>query len=335
VSAAPHGKTHCAPQLIRRQLDAGAWGMTAATVHQVGVMALGGAERVLLANELATAEEVRWLELLRRERGIEVLPFVDSVAAVELLAGVERSAPLPVLLELGDAGGRAGCRDADEACAVAAAIAASRSVVLTGLAAWEGGLPTGDQVDALLRRTADLARSFDGEGGFGGDEILLSAGGSLHFDRVAELLRAEGLSRPVRTVVRSGCYLTHDHGIYATGSPLRAELRPALQLWAQIRSCPEPGLAIAGFGRRDAPFDAGLPLVEETVGADGVRRAVSGIEVSVLNDQHAFLAHDGTLEVGDLVVCGVSHPCTAFDKWSVLPLEAEDSSVLGAVRTLF
>jgi D-serine dehydratase len=335
VSAAPHGKTHCAPQLIRRQLAAGSWGMTAATVHQVWVMALGGAQRVLLANELADAREVRWLELLRREFGIEAFPFVDSVAAVELLAVAQRQSPLPVLIEVGDSAGRAGCRSADEARAVADAVAASSSLVLAGVAAWEGGLPDVDAVDALLERTQALARDLDAEGRFGWDEILLSAGGSLHFDRVAALLRPEGFSRPARTVVRSGCYLTHDDGIYATGSPLRAELRPALQLWAQIRSCPEPGVAIAGFGRRDTSFDAGLPLVEEVVGADGVRRAASGVDVTAINDQHAFLAHDGELAVGDLVVCGVSHPCTAFDKWSLLPLVDEDSTVVGAVRTLF
>jgi D-serine deaminase-like pyridoxal phosphate-dependent protein len=135
--------------------------------------------------------------------------------------------------------------------------------------------------------------------------------------------------------VRSGCYLTHDHGIYAKASPLREELRPALQLWAQVRSCPEPGLAIVGFGRRDAPYDAGLPIVEETVDAAGIRRPARGIEVTAIYDQHAFLAHDGSLAVGDLVVCGVSHPCTAFDKWSLLPLIAEDATVLGAIRTLF
>ena len=336
VSAAPHGKTHCAPQLIRRQLDAGAWGMTAATVHQVGVMVLGGAERVLLANELAQAEEVRWVERLRRERGVEVFPFVDSVAAVDLLAGVERSAPLPVLLELGDRGGRAGCRDEEEARAVAEAIAASGSVVLAGLAAWEGGLPSVERVDALLRRSAELARSLRRRGTFraGRDPPQRRWVAPLRPRRGAAARRTASRGR-CATVVRSGCYLTHDHGIYATGSPLRAALRPALQLWAQIRSCPEPGLAIAGFGRRDAPFDAGLPLVEETLRAGGVRRPASGIEVTAINDQHAFLAHGGSLEVGDLVVCGVSHPCTAFDKWSHLPVVAEDSSVVGAVRTLF
>jgi D-serine dehydratase len=334
VSLAPHGKTTLAPQLIRRQLEAGAWGMTAATVHQIGVMALGGARRVLLANEVAGVEEARWLELLRQEQGIEIWPFVDSVRGVELLAAAPRATPLPVLLELGDPGGRAGCRDGTQARAVADAVAQAGSLVLAGVTAWEGGLPSAAQVDALLTRTHALAHELDEEGRFDGDEIILSAGGSLFFDRVAELLRPDGFSRPARTIVRSGCYLTHDHGIYATGSPLRDELRPALQLWGQILSCPEPGLALAGFGKRDAPYDLGLPLVEERIDAAGTRHEAHDVEVTAFNDQHAFLAHDGSLEVGDLVVCGISHPCTAFDKWSLLPVVDDEATVIDAVRTL-
>jgi D-serine deaminase-like pyridoxal phosphate-dependent protein len=223
----------------------------------------------------------------------------------------------------------------EEARAVADAVAASPSLRLAGLAAWEGGLPGQAEVDALLLRQRALAEAFDAEGRFETGEIILSAGGSIFFDRVVEALRGDGLSRPVRTLLRSGCYLTHDHGIYAERSPLRTELRPALQLWAEVLSLPEPGLAIAGFGKRDAPYDLGLPVVEAVVDDAGTRRATTAVTVTTVNDQHAFLADDGSLAVGDLVVCGVSHPCTAFDKWSLLPLIDGDGGVTGAVRTLF
>jgi D-serine deaminase-like pyridoxal phosphate-dependent protein len=335
VSIAPHGKTTLAPALIRRQLAAGAWGMTAANVHQAGVMAVAGAERVVLASELGSTAEAERLEALCRAAGIEAFVFVDSRAGVEALAAVEREQPLAVLLELGAPGGRAGVRTDEEARAVADAVAASSSLRLAGLAAWEGGLPGQAEVDALLLREDALAGAFDAEGRFETEEILLSAGGSIFFDRVVEALRGDGLSRPVRVVLRSGCYLTHDHGIYAERSPLRADLRPALQLWAEVISLPEPGLAIAGFGKRDAPYDLGLPVVEAVVDRAGARSATSTVTVTTVNDQHAFLAHDGALAVGDLVVCGISHPCTAFDKWSLLPLIDGDGTVTGAVRTLF
>ena len=324
---APHGKTTMAPALIRRQLDAGAWAITAASVQQLAVMRELGAPRVLLANQVVGAPEIAWLER-ERAAGVEVLCLVDSLEGVAALdAGVK--APLPLLVELGQA--RAGCRTDGQALAVADAVAASERLVLAGVEGYEGTLgadrkpATLAAVDAFLDRLRAFAETLDARGAFAGlDEVVVSAGGSLFFDRVAERLRPE-LSRPVRVVVRAGAYLTHDDGAYAAATPLAA-LRPALELWARVLSCPEPGLAIAGFGKRDAPYDLGMPIV----------RGHPRVRVEALNDQHAFLRDpDGELAVGDVVVCGISHPCTAFDKWPTIAVVDDDDVVVGAVQTRF
>lgn len=52
VALAPHAKTHMSPQLMARQLAAGAWGLTAATPQQVAVLLQFGVRRVLVANEI-------------------------------------------------------------------------------------------------------------------------------------------------------------------------------------------------------------------------------------------------------------------------------------------
>jgi D-serine dehydratase len=325
VSLAPHGKTSMAPALIGRQLAAGAWAMTAASVPQLAVMRDAGARRVVLANELVGAPEIA---LMERERAdVEVLTLVDSVAGVQALAaGVQR--PVRVLIEIG--GTRAGCRTDEQAVAVADAVAAAPNLVLAGVEGFEGTYgadrtpATLAAIDRFLDRMADLAATLDARGAFAGlDEVVLTAGGSAFFDRVAERLRPD-LSRPVRVVLRSGCYVTHDDGLYAGATPLPA-LRPALELWARVLSCPEPGLAIAGFGKRDAPYDIDLPIPR-----------TPGVEVAALNDQHAFLRDPGgVLRVGDTVVCGISHPCTAFDKWPLIGVVDDDDVVVGAVRTRF
>jgi D-serine deaminase-like pyridoxal phosphate-dependent protein len=313
VSLAPHGKTTMAPALIRRQLEAGAWGMTAASVPQLTVMRDAGARRVILANQLVGAPEIAWFE--RERQGIEAYCLVDSVAGVHALAAGVR-APLPVLIELG--GPRAGCRTLEAALAVADTV--EPPLVLAGVEGFEGTLPAGE-VDPYLARLRELVQALDARGAFAG-EIIATAGGSAFFDRVVEALRFD---RPVRVILRSGCYITHDDGVYAESSPL-PELRAALELWARVLSCPEPGLAIAGFGKRDAPYDLGLPLV----------RSHAGVRVDALNDQHAFLDDpDGVLRVGDTVVCGISHPCTAFDKWPLIGVVDDDDVVAGAVRTHF
>ena len=44
---------------------------------------------------------------------------------------------------------------------------------------------------------------------------------------------------------------------------------------------------------------------------------------------------DLELEPGDVVGFGISHPCTAFDKWRVLPVLGEDDRVIDAIATHF
>ena len=99
---------------------------------------------------------------------------------------------------------------------------------------------------------------------------------------------------------------------------------------------PEPGLAIAGMGNRDVSFDDGLP-VPKLLRRDGDPVPLDGVTVTKLNDQHAYLSvPDGvTLTPGDLIGFGISHPCTAFDKWRVIPVVDADYRVRELVPTYF
>jgi D-serine dehydratase len=56
-----------------------------------------------------------------------------------------------------------------------------------------------------------------------------------------------------------------------------------------------------------------------------------------MNDQHAYLRFPETFElaVGDLVGCGISHPCTTFDKWQLLLCVDDGYDVRFAVNTCF
>ncbi len=59
--------------------------------------------------------------------------------------------------------------------------------------------------------------------------------------------------------------------------------------------------------------------------------------IFALNDQHAYMKLDVAegLRIGDLVGGGISHPCTAFDKWRLIPVVDERYRVLDAVLTYF
>jgi D-serine dehydratase len=258
----------------------------------------------------------------------------------EALAG---RGPLPVLVELGLRGGRTGCRTVEAARQVAAAVRGSRSLRLAGVECFEGVVhDLGGEVERVLAEVRELAASlaFDGV-----DEVLVTAGGSAFFDRVVHhLAGAWDLGRPVRVVLRSGCYLAHDHGDYERLSPFgrrlpdREPLRPAMEVWGLVHSRPEPDLAIVGFGKRDVSYDVALPRPLWTrPRGGGPARPAAGMEVFRLNDQHAYLRvpPGGEPAVGDLVGCGLAHPCTVFDKWRSMPLVDDGYRVTGAVRTYF
>ena len=357
LDLAPHGKTTMSPQLFRRQLETGAWGITFATIFQLRLGVVAGVRRALIANQVQTAPDLAGLtRLLAQTEGLRVVFLVDSLAQlrqVEAWRATQRQAPVfEVLLELGVDGGRTGVRQHDDAVALARALRASPAVRLVGVECYEGLGVTGDSAadtasaNALMQRVQALASLCDREDLFEADEVILSAGGSAIFDLVATHLRP-ALSRPVRGLLRSGCYVTHDHGHYKRMVHLVAqrcgcadEPLPALEVWTSVQSTPEPGLALLTGGRRDLGFDMELPHPLKLVRAGQVHALPTdgSWRIKGLNDQHAHLRFDNTTlqpQVGDLVALGISHPCTTFDKWHWMPVVDDDDRVVDAVTMHF
>jgi D-serine dehydratase len=358
VDFAPHGKTTMAPALFAAQLQAGAWGMTVATVFQLAVAVDSGARRIILANQLLADADLDGLRLLLEQHaGLRVWFLVDSPAQLALVEdwAVRRGfeGRLDVLLEMGIPGQRTGCRTLEEALTLAQAMARSSAVALGGLECFEGGVARCDtdhdvrEITALVRRVTEVARACDAQGLLPQGEILVTAGGSAVFDLVIPMLRMQGLSRPVRGVLRSGCYLTHDHGSYKRflaqveqREGLDHSLRPALEVWALVQSLPEPGLALLSCGRRDISYDTEMPIPARLArrGLHTAEDAPVDWKITALNDQHAFLRFDPAgvaPSIGDRVALGVSHPCTTFDKWRWMALVEDDWRVTGAIETFF
>ena len=325
VELAPHGKTTMSPELFALQLQAGAWGLTFATVYQVSVGAEAGARKIIIANQVVCDADLDGLDaLLQRHEGLRVWFLVDSLAQLQLMQDWAQrrgnARCFDVLLEMGVPGQRTGkCESEHDA----------------------------REVTALVRRVLDAAKACDDQKLFADEEILLTAGGSAVFDLVVPLLRAQNLSKPVRGVLRSGCYVTHDHGNYARflknveqREGLKESLQPALEVWAMVQSVPEPGLALLTCGRRDVSYDLEMPIpiAHAPRGARSATDSPAGWTISALNDQHAYLRYDpaGTApQVGDRVGLGISHPCTTFDKWRWMPVIEDDGAITGAVHTRF
>lgn len=339
VLLAPHGKTTMAPALWQRLLDAGAWGISVAMPWQAEVAVDAGVSTVLIANAVTDLTAVRRLgALLAADPDLRVLCWADSLEGVAILArGMHDAArPLDVLVELGGAHGRTGARSVEEGERIGKAVSDASGLRLAGVAGYEGpfGPDRSDAsvaaVDAYLQTLVDLHARLEYPHGL---RPILSAGGSAFPDRAAAVLAAAG--DDVDVVLRSGAFQIHDDGFYSRMSPFgplvgTAPLRSGMHAWSRVVSQPEDGLALIDAGRRDVPFDLDLPIPQ------GLRG-----EITALNDQHAFLSltGDDTVAVGDVVRLGLSHPCTAFDKWRVVAViddpDAADPRVIGAVATCF
>lgn len=348
---APHVKTHMSAQLWQRQDAAGAWGATVATADQLRTAAAWGAMRILLANQLTDPRELAWLgaqaQGAQADEDFTVWLYADSHAGIDLLAA-HLTAPgarerVGVLIELGHPGGRTGARSLAEVIALAAA-ARDAGLRVVGVSGYEGSVAKGTDPDALgavAEFCTDLLQAAHAVAEVtGSPRPVLSVGGSAYLDVVESVLATAAVAAAVQVVVRSGAYLSHDHGTYARSDPWSrmrrpTQLRPALRLWAQVLSTPEQGLVLCGAGRRDAPFDADLPipLRVHPASGDGPARDLTG-STTRLNDQHLFLHTTDQVAVGEVIEFGISHPCTSFDKWRTLPL-LDTGRVTGLVHTEF
>ncbi|WP_349898869.1 alanine racemase [Parafrigoribacterium soli] len=353
----PHGKTTMSPALWQRQLDAGSIGISLATMGQVRTARTFGLDSIMLANAVIDERSLRYLAAELADPTFRFVCWADSVATIEKMERVLREAgtprPVDVCVEVGAAGGRTGARSLSEAIEIARRAASSDVLRLAGVAGYEGSLghdrspASTDAVRAYLEQQLEvheaLRELYDDAG-----DIYVTAGGSAYFDLVAEVFAGAIAADPhTLWTLRSGAYIVHDDGFYREISPLddsRGRVTPGLLRSAMIGisrvvSHPEPGLALLDGGKRDFPFDEGLPIprrVAKDLG--GEWSTLSEASISGMNDQHSYLRlTTQDVALGSVVALGLSHPCTTFDKWHYLPVVASQDSdrVVDLVRTFF
>jgi len=357
---APHGKTTMCPQIFERQLRAGAWAITVATASQAKVASHFGVNRILMANQLVGKANIALVvNEINPNPDLEFYCIVDSIEGINHLAKhlqtFKPNRPLKILVEWGKRDWRTGVHTTEQAREVMRSLLEHQEVLaFSGFEGFEGmaGVSEGKEaeirsVQDFLTSLIDIADSLD-EVKQNKDPLILSIGSSVYLDLIQESFHS--ITDRFKIVIRSGCYITHDHGYYAekmseaqdravtkNGFP---SFQPALELWAVVQSLPQEGKAILTFGKRDCPYDLGLPkplyALPEGESLESKRSLAEG-RITDTNDQHAFLAYPESvsLQVGDRVVCGISHPCTAFDKWRMIPLVDDSYNVIDWYQTYF
>jgi D-serine dehydratase len=363
LQLAPHAKTTMTPHLWAQQAAMGCWGLTVATVQQAEVAAAYGCRNLLIANQVTGRAQVRGIVALHHAHDdLQIHALVDSQAGLKALsedvAQATTERPVNVLIEVGFDGGRTGCRTLEQVSRLLDELPTHQGRLrLAGIAGYEGMIATasgaedGPRAEAYFDRFAEAAQLADRRNAFMTDEVILTAGGSAYYDIVGRRLRQIELRKPTTRILRSGCYVTHDCGAYVEHlndrkrrDPAVAKdlglLEPALFVSCLVQSVPEPGLALLTMGKRDVGFDLHLPQPVWRYRPHATPEPTPtppDWKITKLNDQHAYLQlpANADIAVGDLICCGISHPCTTFDRWRLIHVVDDGWTSLGAVPTFF
>ena len=351
VLFAPHGKTTMTPAIFKKQLAAGAYAITVATTAQAVAAVTSGAERVLMANQLVGRANYQQLDDLLSSNEIVFYCLVDNLDNVRMLGEyfANTQHTIHVLIELGVPDGRCGVVNSQLLAELIAEIAKFDSLALAGIEVYEGVLGDPLAVSQFLEYAVATCKQLIADNAFDTKQVMITAGGSAYYDLVCEAFHPDNLTENMLAVLRPGCYVTHDQGIYEQAQQqilarnelacsLGSELTSCLEIWAYVQSMPEPGRAIIGFGKRDAAFDAGFPIPTLHVDQQGqISAANSNWKIEKMMDQHAMMKvpNDTTLRVGDMVAFATSHPCLTFDKWRYINVIDDNYNVVDVVETYF
>lgn len=361
---APHGKTTMLPELFKLQVASPhCFGMTLATVHQVMVAFKNGIKRVLMANQLVGKCNMDIISsIIGTDSTFEFICLIDSSTNVAQLGKFfeERKQNIKVLLEYGIVNGRTGIRNEVQEEEVLNELRNwSKSISVIGVEFFEGVFQEETEIRPFIAWALSRVQKLASDNIFSHDEVIITAAGTAWFDVVAsDFLEFEkNCSIQLKKIVRSGCYLIYDNGMYSNmekrvldmklgegkeGLEILSErLKPALKIWAYVQSVPEQNLAIIGMGRRDAGNDSGFPVpyLHYRPGNEALTyfdRSTS-LEVFKMMDQHSFLriGENDDFQVGDIIAFDIYHSCTTLDKWRNVLLIDDKYDVLQVFQSDF
>lgn len=143
INLRPHVKTHKSVEIARRQVAAGAIGVSCVTMGEAEVMVQGGIPGVLITSPAVTPSKIaRLIKLAQRARPGDVMVVVDNPQNVAELARAasQLTHPLDVLVDYGAGYNRTGAATQAKVLELAALVAAEPRLRLRGLQSYAGNL---------------------------------------------------------------------------------------------------------------------------------------------------------------------------------------------------
>jgi D-serine deaminase-like pyridoxal phosphate-dependent protein len=279
----PHAKSHKCAEIARMQLEAGAVGVTTATVWEAVALARAGAADLLIANEVVGGEKIEALAATARTARVTVAVDEESNAAALAAAACEAGSGIGVLIDVDVGMGRCGVRTVEEALALAGRVSRLPGLLLRGVMGYEGHCVM--ETDREVRTQKALA-AIERLLGFkaalqaaGFPVEVVSAGGTGTSDITG--------AHPGVTEIQAGSYLFTD----ATRQGIVPQFAVALTVLATVVSRHGDTLVI----------DAG----KKTVGVDFTLPRIAGESAAVrkASEEHLIceVAVDCPLRPGDRV----------------------------------
>jgi D-serine deaminase-like pyridoxal phosphate-dependent protein len=336
---APHVKTTMSPQLAKMQIAAGASALTVANFWQASIFLKFGFKNLIIANEVLDPMAIAAIAKINKLKQAEIIFYVDSIAGLET---IQKHTPIEdeqnLFIEIGTENGRGGVRDLAQVEQIAQQIRADSRLKLRGVTGFEGAVPDGARGRRGEKKLVKFCQKIVAAANLAypnkSEEVFtISAGGSAYFDIVARELNKFDKQR--RLLLRSGGYITHDHKYYEEIYPFAAtdrSFQPAIEVWAQVISKPEQDFGVLNLGKRDIGNDLHNPIPIKSY--DGQVKSFSAV-IEKLNDQHGYLRTRADFQLAQLIGLGISHPCTTFDKWRLVPLVNDNYDVVDCLQTFF
>ena len=336
---APHVKTTMSPQLAKMQIAAGVSALTVANFWQASIFLNFGFKKMIIANEVLDPMAIAAIAKINKLKQAEIIFYVDSILALEI---IQKHTPSEgeqnLFIEIGTENGRGGVRELSLVEQLAQRIKADKRLNLIGVTGFEGAVPDAargrrgeKKISKFCQKivaAAELAYPYKSDQPF-----VISAGGSAYFDIVARELNK--FEKPRRLLLRSGGYITHDHKYYEEIYPFAStdrSFQPAIEVWGQVISKPERDFGVLNLGKRDIGNDLHNPIPIKSY--DGQVKSFSAV-IEKLNDQHGYLRTSADFQLAQLIGLGISHPCTTFDKWRLVPLVNDNYDVVDCLQTFF
>lgn len=324
----PHTKVQKSPDIARIQIEAGATGVTVATVWEAAAMAAAGVDSVLIANQVIGREKIRAATALATHTDLTLV--VDDPRNIADLAGAATAAGarVGILVDLDVGMARCGARSPEQALDLARRVEAAPGLELRGVQAYEG--------HCMLEPDRDT-------------RIRLATEAMAYAASVKELLRSDGLAADVLSAGGTGTYnITGRNpavtelqaGSYVFMDAFHGNMVPGFEVSLTVLTS-----VMARHGDT-VIFDAG----RKSIGIDFVSPPIQGYayQARYYAEEHALFDTDPGFraEPGDRMrlICGYA-PTTVnlhdvmfavegdhvVDAWAVFPRGPGHSGFLGAL----